>query len=80
MPEPTKDTLKRIAVALRKAAGMEDAPPDKPAAAPATNGPNTQPPKPPGNKADAGPALNGGNSPKPVAGVASAGMNSGEPQ
>ncbi len=29
MSEPTRDTLKRIATALRKAAGMEDAPPER---------------------------------------------------
>jgi penicillin-binding protein 1A len=79
MPEPTKDTLKRISGALRKAAGMEDAPPEKPAASPTQNGPD-QPPKPPGNKADAGPMINGSTRPKPVAGVASAGLDSGEPQ
>jgi penicillin-binding protein 1A len=79
MPEPTKDTLKRISGALRKAAGMEDAPPEKPAASPTQNGPD-QPPKPPGNKADAGPMINGGTRPKPAAGVASAGLDSGEPQ
>jgi penicillin-binding protein 1A len=79
MSDSTRDSLKRISGALRKAAGMEDAPDDKPAAAPAQNAPN-QPPKPPGNKADAGPAINGNDPRRPVAGMAAAGMNDGEPR